>query len=82
VFEAGLKGRISVFAHGDFARGVTLKGLKYPLTDAEVSSTFPIGVSNAFTGVKSEVSVQKGTLIVLTENPEQSREPQDTASHL
>ena len=59
------RGFVSVFCHGDKARGVCLRGLKYPLTDAELTSCFPLGVSNEFTGVESSVTVGKGTLIVV-----------------
>ena len=37
---------VSVFCHGDRAEGVTLRGLKYPLTDAVLTCDQPLGVSN------------------------------------
>ncbi|NLO47290.1 MAG: thiamine diphosphokinase [Clostridiales bacterium] len=63
--EAGNPGYISVFAHGEKARGVTLTGFKYPLSDATITNTFPIGVSNAITGKKGTVTVKDGTVIIV-----------------
>ena len=59
------KGRISVFAAGGKARGVTLDGLLYPLTDAELDPAFPLGVSNSFTGGQANISVKDGTLLII-----------------
>lgn len=65
VFQRDKKGYVSVFSFGEKAEGVTLKGLKYPLENAVLSDKFPLGVSNEFTGVMSEISVKKGRLIVV-----------------
>lgn len=64
-FQNDMKGYISAFAYGEKAEGVTLKGLKYPLENAELSDTFPLGVSNEFTGEKASVSVKKGRLLIV-----------------
>lgn len=69
-FETGMEGTISVFAIGR-AHGVTLKGLKYPLSDACLTSYVPLGVSNSFTGRESSVAVTNGILAVMwTEDAE------------
>ena len=61
----GESGRyISVFSASDISEGVTLKNLKYTLSDGELRNTFPLGVSNEFTGENAELSVKKGTLII------------------
>lgn len=64
-FDENFKGRVSVFAAGESAQGVTLSGLKYPLSNAVVKSDFPIGVSNEFIKNKGSISVSDGTLFVI-----------------
>ena len=64
-FPAGCKGILSVFCLGADAQGVTLSGLKYPLENGTLSSGFPLGVSNHFTGEKAAVFVENGSLLVL-----------------
>ena len=61
----GKSGRVvSVFCHGNRADGVTLRGLKYPLTDAVLTSDRPLGVSNETTGEDAVITVKTGTLLV------------------
>ena len=64
-FEARQSGRISVFALGGTAEGVTIRGLSYEVDDLTVKCTDHIGVSNAFVGKAAEISVQKGDLLVV-----------------
>ena len=64
-FPAGAAGDISVFCMGPDAAGVTLEGLYYPLKGATLTSGFPLGVSNHFTGAPAAVRVEKGSLLVL-----------------
>ena len=64
-FDADKNGVVSVFCTGDVARGVTLKGLKYPLNNADLNSLQSIGVSNEFTGVPSDISVLHGSLVIM-----------------
>lgn len=59
------KGYISVFSYSKISEGVCLEGLMYPLNNAVLSNTYPLGVSNEFTGKESKVSVERGTLIVV-----------------
>ena len=66
---AGTKGRVSVFAAGGEARGVFLRGLKYPLADAVLSPGFPLGVSNEADGRKAGIEVRAGTLLVVYPRP-------------
>lgn len=67
VLPARNRGMVSVFCMGDAAEGVTLSGLKYCLQEAELSGSFPLGVSNEFVGERAEISVKKGTLLVMAE---------------
>ena len=64
-FSPEHEGVISVFCPDGEARGVTLTGLYYPLRDAVLTSAFPLGVSNRFTGEAASVSVEDGTLLVM-----------------
>jgi len=66
-FDAAHQGTISVFCPDGEARGVDLTGLHYPLRDAVLTSGFPLGVSNRFTGQPAAVSVREGTLLVMWE---------------
>ena len=67
-FPAGMSGFLSVLCSSGTAEGVTLTGLKYPLTGRTLTSSFPIGVSNQFTGQPASVSVRKGCLLLLWED--------------
>ena len=64
-FPEGTEGTVSVFCLGPDAEGVTLKGLYYPLEKGVLSSGFPLGVSNHFTGQAAGVTVEKGRLLVI-----------------
>lgn len=65
LFPETAQGYLSVFSYTEKSEGVTLCGLKYELSRAVLSNTFPIGISNEFMGVKSSVSVENGTLLVV-----------------
>jgi len=56
---------VSIFCAKDKAEGVTLKGLKYPLKNATITSDYPIGISNETTGKIATISVTGGILIVM-----------------
>ena len=64
-FKEDMEGYISVFSLGKEARGVTIKGLKYPLDRYTMTNDFPIGTSNEFIGEKAEISVEDGQLLIL-----------------
>ena len=64
-FKPVVSGRISVFCAGDKADGVTLTGLKYPLSKATLTCDFPLGVSNEFSGAAAAISVDSGILVVV-----------------
>lgn len=59
--------RISVFAFGGSAVGVDIRGLYYTLSDATLTPSFPLGVSNEFTCDDAEISVKDGALLVIYE---------------
>ena len=64
VFPAGTAGIFSAFCMGAAAKGVTLKGFQYSLTDGVLDSFFPLGVSNHFTGAEAAVTVKDGCLLL------------------
>ena len=62
----GLRGQtLSVLSYTDEARGVTLRGMKYPLDDYTMSSAFPIGVSNVVESDECSITVREGILLVI-----------------
>ncbi len=64
-FSPEASGILSLFCLGPDARGVTLRGLHYPLEDGTLTSGFPLGVSNHFTGRAASVTVGQGSLLCL-----------------
>ena len=64
-FPEGCAGTVSVFCMGKPAKGVTLENLQYPLENGTLTATFPLGVSNHFTGKRARISVETGTLVVI-----------------
>ena len=64
-FPAAKEGVVSVFCMGAEAKGVTIKGLKYPLEKGSLTAAFPLGVSNHFIGEEAEISVADGTLLII-----------------
>ena len=64
-FDEGAAGIFSIFCLGPDARGVTIEGLHYPLTDGTLTPGFPLGVSNHFTGKKARITVKDGSLLAM-----------------
>lgn len=64
-FGAERSGFVSVFSHTDRCCGVTIRGMKYTLENAELTNRFPLGVSNEFIGQPSSVTVGSGTAILV-----------------
>lgn len=68
-FDSSYKGYVSVFAHSDKCEGVCLRGLKYSLENAVLTNSFPLGVSNEFIGVESEIIIAEGTAVIVYSLP-------------
>lgn len=67
-FNRGNTGYVSVFSLSEKAEGVTIKGLSYTLDNGELSSDFPLGVSNEFIiDEEAELTVERGTLLICVE---------------
>ena len=66
---------LSVFALDGPCRGVCISGAKYPLANAELLPSFPLGVSNTWAAAEAVVTVAEGILlIVLSRIPPESPE--------
>lgn len=57
--------QVSVFAFGEKAYGVYEKGFHYPLDNYSLDPFIPIGISNDIISECGEISVEKGTLIII-----------------
>lgn len=56
---------LSVFAAGGPAGGVTLQGVRYPLTDATLLPDVPLGTSNEFAAAKAVIQCASGYLYIM-----------------
>ena len=56
---------ISFFALSDVCEGVTIKGTKYLMDNGVITNTFPIGVSNEWTGDEAHIAVKSGTAVII-----------------
>ena len=56
---------LSIFPLDEKCEGVTLTGLKYPLTNAVLKGNFPVGVSNEFSDEVATISIKKGTVLIM-----------------
>ena len=70
-FQKNSGGFVSVFSLSEKSSGVTEKGLKYCLEDAELSRNFPLGVRNEFLNECAEISVKNGSLLIIWEQTEE-----------
>ncbi len=59
--------RLSVFAFGGSAEGVTIRGTKYEAENVTLTTAFPLGVSNEFTNIPAHISVVDGALLIMAE---------------
>ena len=56
---------LSVFALDGPCRGVFIRGAKYPLENAELIPSLPLGVSNQWIAEEAVISVLEGTLMIV-----------------
>lgn len=66
-FDKNNTGNISVFALEN-CKNVNIKGLYYETENNNLSSNFPLGVSNKFVNKSSLISVEEGKLLIIWEN--------------
>ncbi len=58
------RGTVSVFSAVDESRGVTERGLEYPLEGATLTNRTTLGLSNELIGQPASISVANGTLLI------------------
>ena len=56
---------VSLIPHGGAVFGLTLKGMKYPLEGATLTSDVSLGISNEIIEEKAEISFTEGALFVM-----------------
>ncbi|HJB26061.1 MAG TPA: thiamine diphosphokinase [Firmicutes bacterium] len=56
---------LSVLSMGERCEGVTLEQVKYPLKNAVLTNSFPLGISNEFAADTAKVTIQKGTALIV-----------------
>jgi len=56
---------VSLFALGADVTGVTLEGFEYPLRNATITPTKPIGISNRLTAARGIIAVGSGDLLAI-----------------
>ena len=56
---------LSVFSLSDECLGLCLRGTKYPLEDARLTNSFPLGVSNEWAANAAEIRLESGILLVV-----------------
>ena len=64
-FQKSLEGYMSLFSLGKEAKGVTIRGMKYPLEGYTLTNDYPIGISNEFIGEESTIEVEDGELVCM-----------------
>lgn len=67
IFPKETEGGLSVFAYGEKAEQVTIRGAEYEIDHVSLSDSFPLGVSNSFVGKEVTISVGEGRLLIVHE---------------
>jgi thiamine pyrophosphokinase len=57
---------LSLFSYCDTAEGITISGVKYPLTNGTLTSLFPLGLSNEITDEEAQITLTKGWLLIIS----------------
>jgi thiamine pyrophosphokinase len=70
--DATTGSRVSIFAVGDAADGVTTRGLQWPLADARLAGGASLGLANVVRDPPAGVAVRAGRLLVVQIEPDES----------
>ncbi len=57
--------KISLLPFSDRVTGITSENLVYPLNNAVLTNSFPLGVSNDFAGMSAKISIKSGSMIIV-----------------
>lgn len=57
--------KISLLPFSQSVTGIFASGVSYPLENAELTNSFPLGVSNEFAAASAEISIKSGDLAVV-----------------
>lgn len=66
-FRSGMEGYLSLFSLGREAKGVTIRGMKYPLDHYTMTNNYPIGISNEFIGEQAVICVEDGEAVCIVQ---------------
>ena len=56
---------LSLFSYTAKVSGLSISGVKYEVSEAEISNSFPLGVSNEITGSEAFISFKNGRLLII-----------------
>ena len=65
VIEGEIGQTISLFAFGGDVTGVSLEGFEYPLQNATITPSKPVGISNRLVSTQGIIFVGSGDLLAL-----------------
>lgn len=64
-YSKSLGRHFSIFSYSEKSEGITLEGAYYPLHDASLTRSFPLGVSNSFVFDEITLTFSKGTVLII-----------------
>ncbi len=56
---------LSLFSYNEKVSNISLRGVKYPLENGELTNLFPLGLSNEIVEKEAEISFDSGMLLVI-----------------
>lgn len=59
------KEKISLISYSEKCTNITTKNLKWELSNAELTNSFPLGISNEFSAYECDISVKEGKLLII-----------------
>ncbi|MBQ8403954.1 MAG: thiamine diphosphokinase [Clostridia bacterium] len=57
---------LSLFSYDTEASGISISGVKYPLSGGTLTNRFPLGLSNEITAEQAEITLESGLLLIIT----------------